>query len=103
METSAADISRGGQGGTARAHTAFCRLRIRSAASLSVPPSFLPRVHIILTGNLGRPALISSTLGLAMQMTRESRASRNLVYLEMIVLTLERFKGISKGTILTIR
>jgi len=75
------------------AHTAFCRLRIRSAAPLSVLPSRL-RVHIILTGNPGCPALISSTLGLALRMTSETRALRNPVYLETIVplSSLECFK-----------
>lgn len=59
METSPADISRGGQGGIARARTAFCRLRIRFVAPL--PSSYSIYVHIILTGNPNRPALISST------------------------------------------
>lgn len=60
METSPADISRGGQGGIARARIAFCRLRIRFVAPLSLSPLHI-YVHIILTGKPGRPALISST------------------------------------------
>lgn len=52
METSRADISRGGQAGCANAHVAFCRLWIRVA---SAPISPARRAHPIPAGNTKHP------------------------------------------------